>query len=368
MPRIDEYVSAGIYDPAWEIAPGRLRILEWLSDQGFTIEQLVEAHDEDGLSRLASDRYLRGKVIDHDEALRLVGVDEQTWHRLWIAAGLGPTTSVSTSAAELFSVFASAREMFTPDAALHFLRVIGSSLSRIAEAANTLFLVDVEAPMVAQPHEPLELAQEMLRAVMLLDQLDKPMAQLLRLHLQAAILRSRDSRVNETESMSAPMAMGFVDLVGFTPLSRDVNPRELMRLVLDFEGRAYDIVAEHGGRVVKFIGDEVMFTTVDPIASATIVLEMFASIRERADVTPRGGLAYGYVLPHGGDYYGATVNLASRVADIAVPWEILVTAEFAALLGGKFAVTPAGRRMLKGFDDPIELHSLSMAEAAPACL
>ena len=359
MARIDDYIAAGIYDPNWEVAPRRLRILDWLSDQGFTVDELRAAHAEDGLSRLASDRYLRGPLLTHNDALKIAGVDDALWHQLWISAGLAPEASVSTSAAESIGVFAGARSMFSDVAALHFLRVVGSSLSRIAEAANTLFLVDVEAPMVLQQHEPLELAQEMLRAVKLLDQLDKPMAQLLRLHLRDAVQRSRDSRADGTQSMSAPMAIGFVDLVGFTPLSREADAQELMELVLDFEGRAYDIVASHGGRVVKFIGDEVMFTTVDPVASATIVLEMFGSIRARAEVTPRGGLAYGSVLAHGGDYYGATVNLASRVADIAVPWEILVTAEFAERLDDMFDVEPAGRRMLKGFDDPIELHSLS---------
>lgn len=361
MALIDDYIAAGIYDPVWEVAPRRLRMLQWLSEQGFTVEQMRAAHDEDGLARMATDRYLRGDVITHDEALRIAGVDETTWHHLWIAAGLAPTDTVSTAAAELFGVFASARAMFSQDAALHFLRVIGSSVSRIAEAANALFLVDIEGPMVAHDFEPIELAQEMLRAVALLDQIDQPIAQLLRLHLQDSIQRYRTARTNAPGTLDTPMAIGFVDLVGFTPLSREANPRELMQLVVDFEGQANDIVAAHGGRVVKFIGDEVMFTTVDPSASAQIVTRLYQDIRERTEVTPRGGLAYGPVLAHGGDYYGSTVNLASRVADVAVPWEVLVTDNFAAQLDDGFAVVPAGRRMLRGFDEPITLHSLTLS-------
>ncbi len=364
MALIDDYIAAGIYDPVSEIAPRRLRLLKWLSEQGFTVEQMREANDEDGLARMATDRYLRGDVIAHDEALRIAGVDEATWHDLWIAAGLAPADTVSTSAAELFGVFASARSMFSPDAALHFLRVIGSSVSRIAEAANALFMVDVEGPMVAHDYEPVELAQEMFRAVALLDQIDKPIAQLLRLHLQDSIQRYRTARMNAAGSMDTPMAIGFVDLVGFTPLSREANPRELMQLVVEFEGQANDIVAAHGGRVVKFIGDEVMFTTVDPVASAEIVMSLYEDIREHTEVTPRGGLAYGPVLAHGGDFYGSTVNLASRVADVAVPWEVLVTDNFAAQLHDRFAVVPAGRRMLRGFDEPVTLHTLTMSNPA----
>ena len=154
------------------------------------------------------------------------------------------------------------------------------------------------------------------------------------------------------------MVIGFVDLVGFTPITAAATTHELMDLVLEFEGQAYDLVTEHGGRVVKFIGDEVMFITVDPMSAATIVQKMFRQLRSRA-VTPRAGMAYGNVLPHGGDYYGSIVNLASRVADIAVPFEILVTSEFVDQLGPDVTVAPAGRRMLKGFATPIDLFSLN---------
>ena len=64
------------------------------------------------------------------------------------------------------------------------------------------------------------------------------------------------------------------------------------------------------------------------------------------------------MLSHGGDCYGSIVNMASRVADVAVPWEILVTDDLAAHLDDGFTLEPAGRRMLKGFSDPVVLRSL----------
>jgi adenylate cyclase len=82
-------------------------------------------------------------------------------------------------------------------------------------------------------------------------------------------------------------------------------------------------------------------------------------------VTPRAGLAVGPLITRGGDYYGPVVNLASRIADLAVPSEILVTAELrdeAEKLSPALHFDPAGRRMLKGFDEPIELFSLTRAE------
>src|SRR6185503_14102587 len=99
----------------------------------------------------------------------------------------------------------------------------------------------------------------------------------------------------------------------------------------------------------------------DAAAAARIALELVHSFDDRADVAPHAGLAFGAVMGRGGDYYGSVVNLASRIADIAVPNEILVTRELvdAASVDDALTFDPAGRRQLKGFDEPIALWSLS---------
>ena len=78
-------------------------------------------------------------------------------------------------------------------------------------------------------------------------------------------------------------------------------------------------------------------------------------------MAPHAGVSYGAVLGRGGDYYGSVVNTASRIADIAVPGEILVTDELVQAATGEADLTfvSAGRRMLKGFDEPVALWSLS---------
>jgi adenylate cyclase len=235
---------------------------------------------------------------------------------------------------------------------------MGSSLVRIAEAANSLFLLDVEAPMKLQQPSELELARQSEFAVTSLDAVGRAIGALFRLHVRDAIERSRVARQRATDPDLVPMAVGFVDLVGFTPLTAASSTRELIALVVNFESRAYDIVNEHGGRLVKLIGDEVMFTTIDPIDAVTIVKSMFVALGESTAVAPRAGIAYGDTLAHGGDYYGPVVNLASRVADIAVPWEILVTDDVASRVRAIHELAPAGRRQLKGFADPVSLHEV----------
>jgi adenylate cyclase len=124
------------------------------------------------------------------------------------------------------------------------------------------------------------------------------------------------------------LTVGFVDLVGYTALSQELEEEELASLVSRFEEIAYDTVAEHGARVVKMIGDEVMFVTERPAAAARIALKL--SERSAVDeVLPeaRAGLACGPVVAHEGDYYGPVVNLASRLVELARPGSVLTSEE-----------------------------------------
>ena len=72
-------------------------------------------------------------------------------------------------------------------------------------------------------------------------------------------------------------------------------------------------------------------------------------------------MCFGDVITRHGDYYGPVVNLASRLADLAVPGEVLVDADTARSATGSFEFREAGRRLLKGFDDPIEVYSVGAA-------
>jgi adenylate cyclase len=122
-----------------------------------------------------------------------------------------------------------------------------------------------------------------------------------------------------------------------------------------------------------------MFVAVDAEPAIDIALRLLEAFSERGEkIAPRGGIAGGEFHTRGGDYYGPVVNLASRIADLAVPSEILVTndvhvrVEFAGADGsktlgpgraGKYVFESAGRRTLKGFDDPVKLYSVTRLPA-----
>ncbi|MGW0854405.1 adenylate/guanylate cyclase domain-containing protein [Streptomyces sp. NPDC002690] len=130
-------------------------------------------------------------------------------------------------------------------------------------------------------------------------------------------------------------AVGFTDMVGYTRMTRGLGNAELVRVLDLFESLTGDVVAEGGGRVVKTIGDEVLFVCESASEAADTALELTA----RAAAEPRlpqvrTGLAHGAVLSRFGDVYGAAVNVAARLTAVARPDTVLVNTELAGELAG----------------------------------
>ncbi len=143
------------------------------------------------------------------------------------------------------------------------------------------------------------------------------------------------------------LLVGFVDLVGSTELGERLGFRELGDVLTTFELLASDTVTGAGGRVVKLLGDEVLFTVPDVRSGVGIALDLASSFAAHPTVPPaRLGLAYGRVMLREGDVFGPVVNLASRVVDEAGPGEVLATAEVVDLAG--CTSETAGRRQREG--------------------
>jgi class 3 adenylate cyclase len=361
-----EYEARGLYDPQAPNAADRLALLDWLADQGITVDQMVDAQKADRLTGIAGDLALRpGERLTLSEMADRTGLTVADLQRLTLTIGR-PVSDPGVGAftvgdLETFQMFRARAEFFGEQALLQFIRVVGSSLARVADAAVSLFLADVETPLAEAEAGELALAKANLDAVGALNALPALMETVLRAHMEEAITRSQAARSESGSRVTVFMAVGFIDLVGFTPLSQRLPTAELRAVVDEFEAATHDTVALHGGRVVKLIGDEVMFVALDAAAASEIALALVERFGQDASVTPRGGLALGEILTRGGDYYGPVVNLASRIADMAVPNEILVTQELRerAEKGlAPLAFDPAGRRMLKGFDEPVELFAL----------
>jgi adenylate cyclase len=355
--------AAGLYDPAAPQAAQRRALIAWLLAQGISAEEIVAAVRRGStLTGLAGDLALRpgrDRLTLRDLAAR-AGLPLGRVEDILLAAALPPVArdapAFSPEDVATVAAFARGAELFGEAALRDFMHIVGASLGRIAEAAVSLFVVNIEGPIHAAGGDELALAQANLRAVGALDLLLPAMQALFRAHVETAIRRLRAGRVPGSVDL-VQRTVGFVDLVGFTSLSRRQSARELAELLLRFEGLAHDVTVARDGRLVKLIGDEAMFVAIEPAAACDIALTLVEQVAEDRAVTPRGGLGSGPVLSRGGDYYGPVVNQAARIAELAVPGEVLVTAEVAAAAGSRFRFEPAGKRLLKGFDEPVTLFA-----------
>jgi adenylate cyclase len=159
-------------------------------------------------------------------------------------------------------------------------------------------------------------------------------------------------------------AMCFLDITGYTQLTQeygDAAAADLADRLGAIVGRAS---VRYGGRAVKWLGDGVMFHFPDPGQGVLAAIEMAESVTEAGLPPAHVGLHAGPVVFQEGDYYGATVNLASRIADHAHPDEVVVSqAMVDAAAGAPVVFRAIGPVALKGVSAPLELHVASRASA-----
>lgn len=137
----------------------------------------------------------------------------------------------------------------------------------------------------------------------------------------------------DAEITSGRLAVGFADLVGFTRLSRRLEEEELGELVETFESTCADLIAGQGGRLIKTLGDEILFVSEDPVTAAEIALSLVEALTKDETIPAlRVGMAFGTVTSRMGDVFGTTVNLASRLTSIAQKDAVLIDGEFAIAL------------------------------------
>jgi adenylate cyclase len=154
------------------------------------------------------------------------------------------------------------------------------------------------------------------------------------------------------EEGAVQAGIGFADIVGYTRQTRSLSREELARLVDVFEARALAIVTAHGGRIIKTIGDEILYAADRPEDAAAIAVELVEEHVQDADFPKlRVGVAWGSVLQRLGDVFGPTVNIASRLTSIARPGRVVVDKELAEALHDdeRFRLRRMRRTAVKGY-------------------
>lgn len=290
-------------------------------------------------------------IYTADEIVEVTGVDVELADRLWLAMGFAMLprdqkafTEADRAAIEGVAAFESggfaSRELI-----LAITRVLSQSMARVADA-EVGAIREWIGKNVGDDQDALAATRQI--APQVVEYLETFLIHVWRRHVQFAIERQGLLGASTLERI---MSVGFADLVGFTQMSRHLDEPELANVVERLESRSQELISDLGGRVVKSLGDEVMFAADEPGTAAEIGLGLVDESLEDDELPElRVGLALGPVVSHRGDLFGSTVNLASRAVDAARPASVLVSAEVKDALAEdeRFLLKAIPPRRLKG--------------------
>jgi adenylate cyclase len=294
-------------------------------------------------------RYTRNDVAE------LVGIDREQTRRMWRSLGFADAgeddvmfTDADVATLRLVGTLA-ATGIVDDELRNSMTRVLGQTFARLAASQGQL-IVNL---LLSQP-EVLESEDAVLATfAQLVPIMEQIQNYVWRRQLVAYFARIASSASAELASPSlVPMAVGFADMSGFTTLTRRATEAELGVLLETFESVTTEVVGAHNGRVVKTIGDEVLFLVDTPADCAEIGLDLLRRAEEH-DVLPplRIGLAAGPVVIRLGDVYGSTVNIASRLTSLSRPGWILVDRVMAESLSEdeRYSLKPRRPESVRGF-------------------
>jgi adenylate cyclase len=237
----------------------------------------------------------------------------------------------------------------TADDESALVRTLGRSFARLAEWQMRLLarMIDVD-----------EMDADELRTVMdeIVPAVESLQNYVWRRHTLAVaarlLLAAEDPTGEHQRENSDVVGVGFADIVNYTRQSRSLSQKELGHLVDSFEARALEIIGAHDGRIVKTIGDEVLFVAEDPEAIARIGLELVEErLRDENFPELRVGLAWGPALARLGDVLGPVVNVASRLTSTSRPGRVLVDRSLAEQLADNshFKLRRLRRTSVRGY-------------------
>lgn len=369
MPRIAgradiDFEAEGLLDDlAGEARRARLALLQRLSGEGVTLEELREAVAAGRLTLLPVERALAGEGPFHSprEVAELAEVPVELLERFGAALGLPypgiderVLTEGEVEAARRIKAFIAAG--LPEEGLLQVARTIGMGTSRIAQANRELVVRTLVRPGDTES----ELAQRLaIAAEQMMPLVGPTLVHAFQMHMLEQVRRDVIGAADLAAGGiggTAELTICFADLVEFTRLGEEIAAEELGRVAGRLEEMAL-AVAQPPVRLVKTIGDAAMFVSSDGEAMLTAALELIDAAEAEGEEFPwlRAGLSCGAVLPQSGDFYGRPVNLASRITALARPGSVVVDEVVREAAGEGFAYTFIGERRLKGVDSRVKL-------------
>jgi adenylate cyclase len=359
-----DWEAEGLLDelPDDRAREARRALLDELHAEGVPVEELKQAVKEQRLALLPVERLLGSdRRYSQQDIAEQSGLDVEYLQATRRALGLPvppPDAKVlGEQDLEAARIGARLREAgFDDEGMLESTRVLGRGMARYAEAIRTLGA----SSLLAGGADEHELGRRFAAAAEALLPLTGPWLEyVFTLHLRQ-VLRTDAVTFEEittgTLSEGRRQAVAFADLVGFTELGETAGVEELTSVAAQLSKLAGEVV-ELPVRLVKVIGDAVMLVAPEPEPIVATALELV----ERADAEEalpqlRAGVAYGPAVNRWGDWFGSTVNLASRLTARARPGSVLTTEEVRDAAKDGYAWSSAGPKRLKGIAEPVKTY------------
>ena len=288
------------------------------------------------------------------------GVDLEQARRLWRALGFpehGAAKAFTRSDAKALSTLLGLVDsgLIDFDLAVHLTRAVGQTMARLSDWEVSALLTRVLELAREESGDAEDSGDQLGIGLRMIEEFSEPFESLLiyvwRRHLAAAVARTEALGAREEDLHTTRLTVGFADIVQFTALSNELSEERIGDLVELFEARCADVVAAQSGRVIKSIGDSVLFVHNDPIAAYEIAEGVITVIgRDSRMPDVRVGLASGLVVLRLGDVFGPPVNMAARLTAVARRNRVIIDAETASLLPeDQFETRRLPGRPVRGF-------------------
>jgi adenylate cyclase len=255
---------------------------------------------------------------------------------------------------------------FSPIAIQRLLRASGDSLRRLAETESAWWNSEVMLPAMAAGKRPDDtFGEDFVTRMTVLS--ERAVIEMYRLQQTktwtANIIEGLETMLAGAglhSRLEHPPAMCFLDITGYTRLTQERGDAAAAGLAEQLGQLVQRTSIKYGGRPVKWLGDGVMFYFPNPGPGVVAALEMVEGVAEAGLPPAHVGLHAGPVIFQEGDYYGQTVNMASRIAEYARPGEVLVSQEVVdASSGAEVVFREIGPVELKGVSGAVRLHAAS---------
>jgi adenylate cyclase len=359
-----DFEAEGLLDELKDDArEARLQLLQRLAEEGVSLDELREAVTGGRLTLLPVERALAGgpPLYTPREIAELAGMELDLLQRFSAALGVPyndpdekTLTESDLEAARRVKAF---RDAGLPDEGmLQVARTIGMGTARIAEANRELTVRTLVQPGDTERDLALRFAAA---AEYMMPLVGPTLEYALQAHMLEQVRRdvigAADLESGEIGG-TVDLTVCFADMVEFTRLGEEIAPEELGMVAGRLEEMAV-AVAEPPVRLVKTIGDAAMLVSTEPKPMVEAALALIKAAEEEGEEFPwlRAGIASGPTLPQAGDYYGRSVNLASRITGIARPGSVLVDEDTKKVVDGDFSYSFVGERRLKGIDSRVKL-------------